>query len=882
MKGLDSQLFQTLSIQGKDHKYLSLQALQQFVPQIASLPFSLKVLLENVLRFTPIENVIEVTKNFYNSYFLKSHLPIDFRPARVLMQDFTGVPAIVDFAAMREAMKQHNKDPQKINPFVPVDLIIDHSVTVDVYGNNQAYKENVSREFERNQERYTFLKWAQKSFRNFRVVPPGTGICHQVNLEFLGQVVWFDEQENFLYPDTLVGTDSHTTMINALGILGWGVGGIEAEAAMLNQAISMLVPEVIGVKLSGKLPEGSTSTDLVLTITQLLRNHGVVGKFVEFCGEGLDHLSIEERATVSNMCPEFGATCAFFPVDQKTLEYFSLTGRPQNLQERVKAYCKEQQLWRTHLIPEFSTLLELNLNTVIPSLSGPKRPQDRVNLDQVPHSCKEALTDIDIKPVSVQITSHQTTFHLHHGDVVIAAITSCTNTSNPSILIGAGLLARKARNLGLHTKPWVKTSLAPGSQVVTEYLRASGLLSDLEALGFYIVGYGCTTCIGNSGPLEEPIAKAIDGNNLSVGAVLSGNRNFEGRVHPQVRLNYLASPPLVVAYALVGNLRTDLTKDPIGNVNGKDVYLKDIWPTTSEIQEILKNFVSREMFVQKYADVFEGTDLWKSISIDESVTYNWNPESTYIQCPPYFENIHNQDLEISDIQNAHILGMYGDSITTDHISPAGNIRATSPAGLFLQEQNTPPEDFNSYGARRGNHLVMMRGTFANIRLKNELTPNTAGNWTKHIPSQKERSLFEASNLYHTENKPVVIVAGKEYGAGSSRDWAAKGPYLLGVKAVIAESFERIHRSNLIGMGILPLTFTQGMNRQILCLTGQEAWSLQAPQKFSTDMVIQAKLHIDDNQTKDIPLQLQVITPQEFEYLRHGGIMPYVLRGVMGQ
>lgn len=875
MLAFTNRFVDQIEIRGKSYNYLHLNKVAQIVPILHELPISLKILLENVLRFADDVQVVSLVKGFCESYFAQLPLPIEFRPARVLMQDFTGVPAVVDLAAMRDAMVKLGSAPSKINPACPVDLVIDHSVMVDVYASAKAYPQNVAMEFERNRERYEFLKWAQQSFRNFRVVPPGTGICHQVNLEYLAEVVWLDAESSWIYPDTLVGTDSHTTMVNGLGVLGWGVGGIEAEAAMMDQPLSMLVPEVVGVQLNGELREGVTSTDLVLTITKLLREKGVVGKFVEFWGEGLAHLTLEERATVANMCPEYGATAAFFPVDEQTLTYLRLTNRSEDTLARVETYAKQQGMWRDPARkPSFTIELEVDLDTIRTSLAGPKRPQDQVFLEDVKQSCLQALGGDKHAEAHVKHAGHD--FTLADGDVVIAAITSCTNTSNPYVMMAAGLLARKARALGLQTKPWVKTSLAPGSQVVTEYLKRSGLMDDMEALGFHVVGYGCTTCIGNSGPLAEPIAQAIDQFDMSVGAVLSGNRNFEGRVHPQVKLNYLASPPLVVAFALAGTLKADLTREPLATINGRDIFLKDIWPSTAEIHDAVRSIVTRTMFAEKYAAVFEGTQDWQAIATQASMNYDWDSSSTYIQCPPYFESIESQARVIPAIEEAYTLAIYGDSITTDHISPAGNIRATSPAGVFLQEKHVRQADFNSYGARRGNHEVMMRGTFANIRIQNEMTPAQTGNWTRFVPDQDDMTLFDASQKYAAMHKPLVIVAGREYGSGSSRDWAAKGPKLLGVRAVIAESFERIHRSNLVGMGILPLTFTEGQNRKSLGLTGDEQWTINAPQQFADHMIVTARLH-SSAATIDVPLRLAVNTPQEFLYLQHGGIMPYVVR-----
>ncbi|RIW78218.1 aconitate hydratase AcnA, partial [Acinetobacter baumannii] len=848
---------QTLTVGSSNYQIFSLTQAEKKLGDIAKLPKSLKVLLENLLRFEDQHSV--KTEHIYAlAEWLKtrtSDQEIQYRPARVLMQDFTGVPAVVDLAAMRAAMAEAGGDPEKINPLSPVDLVIDHSVMVDHFADDQAFEENVQIEMQRNGERYQFLRWGQSAFNNFSVVPPGTGICHQVNLEYLAQAVWLGEDngQTFAFPDTLVGTDSHTTMINGLGVLGWGVGGIEAEAAMLGQPISMLIPEVIGFKLTGKLQEGITATDLVLTITQMLRQKGVVGKFVEFYGDGLADLPLADRATIANMAPEYGATCGFFPIDEVTLGYLKLTGRQSDRIALVEAYSKVQGLWRNAGDePVFTDTLSLDMSTVQASLAGPKRPQDRVLLSEVPKTFN-ALMELTLKPAkeakerleneggggtAVEATKaniqHESPscviegqeYPLNHGDVVISAITSCTNTSNPSVMLAAGLLAKKAIEKGLQRKPWVKSSLAPGSKVVTDYLLAAGLTPYLDELGYNLVGYGCTTCIGNSGPLPEPIEDAIQCHDLNVASVLSGNRNFEGRVHPLVKTNWLASPPLVVAYGLVGNIRTDLTTQPIGQgKDGQPVYLKDIWPSQAEIDAVLQK-VNTDMFHKEYAAVFDGDESWQAIQIPKSKTYEWADDSTYIRHPPFFEGIGEPPKPIKNIEQARILAVLGDSVTTDHISPAGNIKKDSPAGRYLQEQGVEPKDFNSYGSRRGNHEVMMRGTFANIRIKNEMLGGEEGGNTIHVPSGEKLAIYDAAMRYQQEHTPLVIIAGKEYGTGSSRDWAAKGTNLLGVKAVIAESFERIHRSNLVGMGVLPLQFVDGQTRQSLNLTGHEVISIR--------------------------------------------------------
>ncbi|WP_287988609.1 aconitate hydratase AcnA, partial [Acidiphilium sp.] len=836
MIGRDSlQVEKTLSVDGKDYAYFALNAAAEKLGDISRLPRTLKILLENVLRFEDGSACTVDDAKALVEWTAQAHSDKDvpFRPARILMQDFTGVPAVVDLAAMRDGILRLGGKAEKVNPLVPVDLVIDHSVMVDVYGRKDALEKNVDIEFERNGERYEFLRWGQEAFDNFRVVPPGTGICHQVNLEYLAQTVWTSAAngKNYAYPDTLFGTDSHTTMVNGLGVLGWGVGGIEAEAAMLGQPIAMLIPDVIGFRLTGSLREGITATDLVLTVTQMLRKKGVVGKFVEFYGEGLDHLPLADRATIANMAPEYGATCGFFPVDGITLDYMRLSGRDEHRIKLVEAYAKAQGLWREGADPVFSDTLELDLSTVEPSLAGPKRPQDRVALSQASSAFEAELTKglgVPADKVGVTAEVKGKNFSLTHGDVVIAAITSCTNTSNPSVLIAAGLVARKARALGLTPKPWVKTSLAPGSQVVTEYLNRAGLQDDLDALGFETVGYGCTTCIGNSGPLDDAIADAIEDNKLVAVSVLSGNRNFEGRVHPNVRANYLASPPLVVAYALLGTMRKDITKDPIGkDKNGNDVFLKDIWPTTAEIAAMVQSSLTREMFLDRYGDVFKGPKQWQAIAVEgESDTYRWSDSSTYVKNPPYFEGMTKEPAPVKDITGARILALLGDSITTDHISPAGSFRKTTPAGEYLLERQIQQKDFNSYGSRRGNHEIMMRGTFANIRIRNEMLDNVEGGYSKHFPSGEQLSIYDAAMRYKKEGVPLVVFAGREYGTGSSRDWAAKGTVLLGVKAVIAESFERIHRSNLVGMGVLPLQFREGENAASFGLTGHETYSIR--------------------------------------------------------
>ncbi|TSD90143.1 aconitate hydratase AcnA [Mycobacterium sp. KBS0706] len=879
-----------LTVDGKSYDYFSLEAAQAQLGDVARLPFSLKVLLENLLRFEDDRSVtVDDVKAM--AQWLKdrrSDREIAYRPARVLMQDFTGVPAVVDLAAMRQAMVALGGDPQRINPLSAVDLVIDHSVMVDAFGTPNAFQQNVDLEFERNHERYAFLRWGQTAFDNFRVVPPGTGICHQVNLEYLAQTVWVEKDRNtgnqVAYPDTLVGTDSHTTMVNGLAVLGWGVGGIEAEAAMLGQPVSMLIPEVIGFKITGKLKEGRTATDLVLTVTQMLRKKGVVGKFVEFYGEGLDHMSLADRATIGNMAPEYGATCGFFPIDAETLRYLEFSGRDPHRVRLVEAYAKAQGMWRDANSPEpvYTDSLSLDLGDVEPSLAGPKRPQDRVALTQAATAFTKLLADAGTAaaPTKVDGMDHD----LDHGDVVIAAITSCTNTSNPSVMVAAGLVARKARERGLTRKPWVKTSLAPGSQVVTEYLNAAGLNVDLDAVGFNTVGYGCTTCIGNSGPLPDEIAAAVEKGNLNVAAVLSGNRNFEGRISPHVRSNYLASPPLVVAYALLGSMTKDITTEPLGTgSDGQPVYLKDVWPTAQEIAETIEQCLTPEMFRSRYANVFEGPQEWRGIETVASETYNWNPGSTYVQYPPFFTGMQKEPEPLTDMRGARLLAVLADSVTTDHISPAGSIKKDSPAGDYLLEHQVRPLDFNSYGARRGNHEVMMRGTFANIRIKNELVPGVEGGFTKHQPSGDVLPIYDASMRYQAEGVPLVIIAGKEYGTGSSRDWAAKGTRLLGVKAVVAESFERIHRSNLVGMGVLPLQFTGGTTRADLKLDGTEQFDILGIAeglKPRQEMVLTVTRA--DGSRQDVTLLSRIDTLDELEYFKNGGILQYVLRSMVKQ
>jgi aconitate hydratase len=891
-----------------DRKYIiyRLDAVERALPAAARLPFSLKILLENLLRTEDGQAVRAPDIEALASWQATSEpsREIAFTPSRVLLQDFTGVPAIVDLAAMRDAMKRLGGDPRKINPLQPVELVIDHSVQVDAFGTEAAFRSNAEMEFARNQERYQFLRWGQRAFRNFRVVPPDTGIVHQVNLEYLARVVFTDDAARprpLAYPDTLVGTDSHTTMINGLGVLGWGVGGIEAEAAMLGQPVSMLIPQVVGFKLTGRLPEGATATDLVLTVTEMLRRKGVVGKFVEFYGSGLASLPLADRATIGNMAPEYGATCGIFPVDAETLRYLRFSGRPEALVQLVEAYFKEQEMFHTADSPEaeYSDCLELDLGKVEPSLAGPTRPQDRVPLRQSKKSFADALQVLlgkragkpgaAAKPVATPATkSGDGKESLHHGSVVIAAITSCTNTSNPSVMLAAGLLARKAVERGLQTKLWVKTSLAPGSKVVTDYLTATGLMRFLEVLRFNLVGYGCTTCIGNSGPLPEAISRSIEEGDLVVAAVLSGNRNFEGRIHGEVRANYLASPPLVVAYALAGRMDIDLYNEPLGqDQQGRAVYLRDIWPSRQEVETAVERGIQSTMFHKVYGEVFQGDERWNSLAIPEGDLYDWRPESTYVKHPPYFVDMKIQPGAVPEIRGARILALLGDSITTDHISPAGSIKLQSPAGKYLLEHGVAQKDFNSYGSRRGNHEVMVRGTFANVRLRNLLAPGTEGGVTRHLPDGEVLSIYDAAMKYQAEGVPLLVIAGKEYGSGSSRDWAAKGPLLLGVRAVLAESFERIHRSNLVGMGVLPLQFRAGENAGSLGLTGEETHDLEGLKEtlaagFSGGREISVRARDRQGAEKRFGAIVRIDTPQEVLYYKNGGILHYVLRQLLGQ
>jgi aconitate hydratase len=873
----------SLTAAGKSYDYFDLKlAAEKLGADFSRLPYSLKLLLENLLRF---EDGVSVTQDDVRAFgaWLKdktSTREIAYRPARVLMQDFTGVPAVVDLAAMREAMAKRGGNAELINPLSPVDLVIDHSVMVDHYATPTAFDENVELEMQRNGERYEFLRWGQNAFNNFRVVPPGTGICHQVNLEYLAQVVWTDADQNgknVAFPDTLVGTDSHTTMVNGLGVLGWGVGGIEAEAAMLGQPVSMLIPEVIGFRIKGSLREGCTATDLVLTVTQMLRKRGVVGKFVEFFGPGLANMPLADRATIGNMAPEYGATCGIFPVDEETLNYLRLSGRDEDRIALVEAYAKAQGMWRDDSVePFFTDTLELNLGDVEPSLAGPKRPQDRVSLTSASAAFDDAWPSLNkgTTPRDAEVAVNKQDYNLRHGDVVIAAITSCTNTSNPYVMMAAGIVAQKANALGLTRKPWVKSSLAPGSKVVSEYLEKAGLQVELDKLGFNLVGYGCTTCIGNSGPLLDEIEASVKDNDLVVASVLSGNRNFEGRVHPLVRANYLASPPLVVAYALAGTFNIDITSDPLGyGSNGQPVFLKDIWPTSKEVSDTVAKCVTRQMFQEKYADVFSGDQHWQSIKTSEGKTYGWNAKSTYVQHPPFFAS---SESSLNDIQGANILGIFGDSITTDHISPAGNISKVSPAARYLSENGVEPADYNSYGSRRGNHEVMMRGTFANIRIRNEMLDGVEGGLTKYIPTGEQMSIYDAAMRYEAEATPLVIVAGQEYGTGSSRDWAAKGTRLLGVRAVIAESFERIHRSNLVGMGVIPLTFKEGTNRQTLGLKGDEVLSISGISTVQPRGTVTLTIQRADGSSEQVPLTCRIDTADEMKYVIAGGILHYVL------
>jgi aconitate hydratase len=875
---------QTIDVAGTVYEYFSLETFAVERSGVKRLPLTLKVLLENLLRNEDGQSVTTDDINAVVAWLDRrsSDHEIAFRPARVLMQDFTGVPAVVDLAAMRDAVARAGGDPQQINPQIPVDLVIDHSVMVDKYAMPEAFAYNVDKEMQRNRERYAFLRWGQLAFDNFRVVPPGTGICHQVNLEYLARTVWSEEIDGkkVAYPDTQVGTDSHTTMINGLAVLGWGVGGIEAEAAMLGQPVSMIIPEVIGFRMTGKLQEGVTATDLVLTVTQMLRKYGVVGKFVEFFGDGLAKLQLADRATIANMSPEYGATCGWFPIDEVTLDYLRLSGRDDANVALVEAYAKQQGLWRFDGMadPDYTAVLELDLGTVKPSLAGPKRPQDRVDLEALKDSTQEIIpADSASKSVAVAGTDYR----LNHGDVVISAITSCTNTSNPAVMMAAGLLARKAVEKGLKQKPWVKTSLAPGSKVVTDYLEKAGLQSYLDQLGYNVVGYGCTTCIGNSGPLTGPIADAISENDMTVCSVLSGNRNFEGRIHSHTKANWLASPPLVVAFGLAGTTLIDMTTDPLGqDPQGKNVYLRDIWPRDEEVAEMVK-LVSADMFREKYADVFAGEESWRSLPVPEGQTYVWAKDSTYVKEPPFFEVQKEVSNGLQGFTGARLLALLGDSITTDHISPAGSILASSPAGVYLREHGTDPADFNSYGSRRGNHEVMMRGTFANIRLKNELVPGVEGGFTRMLPGNEQLSIFDAAMKYAEKSTPLVIIAGKEYGTGSSRDWAAKGTLLLGVKAVVAESYERIHRSNLIGMGILPLQFKKGEDRKTLAIDGNETFDLlgqNTPIEPGQDIAL--RINRADGSSRELVVTCRIDTLNEQQYYQSGGILNYVLWNLM--
>ena len=906
-----SKTRRSLNVGGKSYAYYSIPAATEAgLGDFSRLPAALKVVLENMLRFEDGGRTVSIEdiRAFAEWATLGGKNPreIAYRPARVLMQDFTGVPAVVDLAAMRDGIKSLGGDAQKINPLNPVDLVIDHSVMIDDFGNPRAFQRNVDLEYERNMERYQFLKWGQNAFNNFRVVPPGTGICHQVNLEYLAQTVWTDTDQNgetVAYPDTLVGTDSHTTMVNGLAVLGWGVGGIEAEAAMLGQPVSMLIPEVVGFKLTGKMVEGTTATDLVLKVVAMLRKKGVVGKFVEFYGDGLDHLPLADRATIANMAPEYGATCGFFPIDNETLRYLRNTGRDEDRIALVEAYARENGFWRgADYEPVYTDTLHLDMGDIVPAISGPKRPQDYLPLTDSARAFYKVVAEyrgIDVSPdandmgaeggaiVAPARDARRTVevegkdYTIRDGSVVIAAITSCTNTSNPYVMIGAGLVARKARELGLNRKPWVKTSLAPGSQVVAEYLEAAGLQEDLDAIGFNLVGFGCTTCIGNSGPLGDPaISKAIADNDLVATAVLSGNRNFEGRISPDVRANFLASPPLVVAYAIAGDLNVNLTRDPIGQTpEGRDVYLKDIWPTNQEIADLVHRTVTREAFQSKYADVFKGDERWQAVEVTDSETYDWPATSTYIQNPPYFQGMAKEAGEITDIKGARVLAILGDMITTDHISPAGSFKPTTPAGQYLTERQVAPKDFNSYGSRRGNHEVMMRGTFANIRIRNEMLDGVEGGYTKG-PNGEQTTIFDASMKYQQAGIPLVIFGGIEYGAGSSRDWAAKGTNLLGVKAVIAESFERIHRSNLVGMGVIPFEFTGGDNRKTLNLKGDEVVSIDGlAGDFKPLSLVPCTIRYADGSERVIQLKARVDTEVEIEYLENGGVLHYVLRNL---
>jgi len=878
----------SISIDGKNYKYYSLiEAEKNGLTGVSKLPKSLKVLLENLLRY---EDGISVTKKQIDSIKnwlkeKKSKTEIAYRPARVLLQDYTGIPAVADLAAMREALKEKNKDPRSINPLSQVDLVIDHSVQVDQFAKKDSLEKNVQIEFERNAERYSFLKWGQQAFDNFRIVPPGTGICHQVNLEYLSKVIWSEkyEKNEYLFPDTLVGTDSHTTMVNSLSVLGWGVGGIEAEAGMLGQPISMVIPEVIGFKITNKLPEGTTATDLVLTVVKMLRDKGVVGKFVEFFGDGLKNLTLADRATIANMAPEYGATCGFFPIDEETLKYLEFSGRDKKTLNIVKEYSKTQGLWSSYDV-EFTDTISLDMSTVVPTISGPKRPQDKVLLTDASSNFKKVFEKINNRKIQNVSKVSDSDYEIKDGSILIAAITSCTNTSNPNVLIAAGLLAKNAVEQGLQTKPWVKTSLAPGSQVVTDYLKKAGLNTYLDELGFNLVGYGCTTCIGNSGPLSENISDSVKKDNIYAVSVLSGNRNFEGRISPLIKANYLASPPLVVAYALAGSMLVDLYKDPLGkNPDGKEIYLKDIWPSNKEIEKTLKNSLNPEMFIKRYSNVSQGTEQWKKIKTEKSSIYNWNESSTYVKKPPFFENLPEKPEGFKPLKDARPLLILGDMITTDHISPAGTIQKDGPTGEYFMTRQILPKDFNSYGSRRGNHEIMTRGTFANIRIRNEIVPSTEGGYTKLYPENKIMSVYDAVEEYKKRGTDLVVIGGKEYGTGSSRDWAAKGTKLLGVKAVIAESFERIHRSNLVGMGILPLQFIEGINRKNLKLNGSELISVLNIEKgINAGDILNLEIKYSTGDIKKIKTLCRIDTKNEIEYFKNGGILQYVLRNMFLQ
>ena len=888
--GIDSsKTRKSLSIGGKSIDYYSIPAATAAgLGDFSKLPAALKVVLENMLRFEDNGRTVSVDDiKAFSDWALKggkNPREIAYRPARVLMQDFTGVPAVVDLAAMRDGLMSLGGDPGKINPLNPVDLVIDHSVMIDEFGNPRAFKMNVDREYERNLERYTFLKWGQKAFNNFRVVPPGTGICHQVNLEYLAQTVWKDVDQNgveIAYPDTLVGTDSHTTMVNGAAVLGWGVGGIEAEAAMLGQPISMLIPEVIGFELTGAMMEGTTGTDLVLKVVEMLREKGVVGKFVEFYGSGLDTLPLADRATIANMAPEYGATCGFFPIDNETIRYLNTTGRDKDRIALVEAYAKENGFWRDeNYAPVYTDTLALDMGTIVPAISGPKRPQDYVALTNAKQAFAKEMEETFKRPLGKEVAVKGEDYSMSSGKVVIASITSCTNTSNPYVMIGAGLVARKAAALGLNRKPWVKTSLAPGSQVVSAYLEAADLQKDLDSVGFNLVGYGCTTCIGNSGPIQSELSEAISEGDLVATAVLSGNRNFEGRISPDVRANYLASPPLVVAYAIAGTMDINLASDAIGtDKEGNDVYLKDIWPTTQEVAEMVEKTVTREAFLSKYANVFEGDEKWQSVNTTEAKTYDWPAASTYVQNPPYFQGMSKEPGVISDVKDAKVLAILGDMITTDHISPAGGFAESTPAGQYLTDRQVPVREFNSYGSRRGNHEIMMRGTFANIRIKNEMLDNVEGGYTKG-PDGSKTSIYDAAMAYKKAGIPLVIFGGEQYGAGSSRDWAAKGTNLLGISAVIAESFERIHRSNLVGMGVIPFEFTNGDTRKSLGLTGSETVSIgELEGDIKPQSLVPCNITFPNGDVKEITLKSRIDTAVEIEYLEHGGVLHYVLRNL---